>query len=396
MIRVSCIVPVYNIEKYLPECLDSILSQTCEDIEVICIDDASTDNSREVLKKYATEDKRIRCVFNVQNQGLSACRNIGVDKAQGKYILFVDGDDLIKINAVEILLSAAEKKNTDVLGFDLIEIDELNQTTRKNARSLQNVDTMHGKEYFERCLSEDVFFVAVWTYFYKREFIVDNEIRFEEGLLHEDVLFSFYAIMAANRVARLSDKLYYYRKRTESITTNPLNMLKRVESMCFIISKLQEFSLQIADTKLESSVESFIRRQVRLLRNYYKQLDTVPIGFDKGKEYVKAILPLIQGSLYNGYFPYKLRTEDMAMLRNSKLILVYGAGVVGKAMVELLEERGIHHYRLVETVSDGEVDEIATYKGTESVVIIASQKHKDEMVANVKELGFKRIIVPVF
>ena len=114
MPKVSIIVPVYNVEKYLCQCLESLVHQTLTDIEIICVNDGSTDNSLGILNKYAQLDSRIK-VFSQKNQGVSSARNLGLEKVNGEYITFVDSDDWIELNACEILYNTAQERNTDIL-----------------------------------------------------------------------------------------------------------------------------------------------------------------------------------------------------------------------------------------------------------------------------------------
>lgn len=121
--KVSVIVPVYNVEKYLSECLESLINQTLSDIEIICVNDGSTDDSRNVLERYAASDKRI-AVVNQTNKGLSAARNSGVKTARGRYLYFLDSDDFIDRNALEYLYQEAEKYRLDILYFDGVSVWE--------------------------------------------------------------------------------------------------------------------------------------------------------------------------------------------------------------------------------------------------------------------------------
>ena len=113
-VKISIIIPVYNVEKYLHECLDSIINQTFKDLEIICVDDGSTDKSSEILEEYEQKDKRFT-VISQPNKGVSAARNRGMQQAKGKYIMFVDSDDYIASNACELIYNSAEEKRCDIL-----------------------------------------------------------------------------------------------------------------------------------------------------------------------------------------------------------------------------------------------------------------------------------------
>ena len=127
MVKISVIVPVYNVEPYLPQCLDSLIEQTFNDIEIICVNDGSTDGSLNVLNHYAAKDSRIK-VIDKPNGGVSSARNRGLDAAQGEYISFVDGDDWLKQNAYEEIISAVDKRNVDMAVFGYYEYLDGNLT----------------------------------------------------------------------------------------------------------------------------------------------------------------------------------------------------------------------------------------------------------------------------
>ena len=395
---VSIIVPVYNVEAYLEECLDSICKQSYSNIEIICVEDCSTDRSKDVLKRLALADDRIKCIFNDKNSGLSVCRNVGVENATGEFVLFVDSDDLLDRKAVEVLLANADPK-TEIVAFELAYVDEHSEPIKRENSSLYEIRNIDGRTYFSRCVGDRSFYVSACTYFIRTCYLVNNHLRFTAALLHEDILFSFSTILQAGSISRITEPLYYYRKRTNSITTAETNLLNRVSSMCYIIKQLQECVEKETDQKLRAAMLTFLRTQVKLLKQYYQKLETVPKDFVQRDDAVQSILPIVQGCLYNGFFPNKLSKSDMAAIRDSKKVLIYGKGAVGKGMAELLQERGVKQYSfVVSQCSDGSTEEISQYAtvADECVVIIASAKGQEEMIRNAQRIGFDKIVIPVF
>ena len=221
MADVSIIVPVYNVESYLSMCLDSLTSQSFEDIEIICVNDGSTDKSLDILKHYSKYDSRVKIV-NKENGGLSSARNAGVNVASGKYILFVDSDDWISTNAVEHLYNNAQKNNSDLVVFDFCCDDfRTNQKVIMTIVDYQgkyentpfNIETMNPFTY-------KYIPVSAWSKFYKTELIKDK-VKFYEDMIFEDVPFWAYIYSHAKRITYLAESLYYYRKnRDGSIMTN--------------------------------------------------------------------------------------------------------------------------------------------------------------------------------
>lgn len=224
--KISVIVPVYNVEKYVSECLDSLINQTFKEFEIICVNDGSTDNSLSILKLYAEKDNRIK-IINQANGGLSAARNSGLDMAQGKYVYFLDSDDFIVGDALEKLYDISEKENLDILYFGVNNYFE-DKVTEDNYfcndtyydRKQFFSSAVSGEELFERFLIENMFVCCVPFQFIRTEFLKNTGIRFKEKMLHEDELFSPQLIVEAKRTMVIEDKFYMRRIRSDSITTS--------------------------------------------------------------------------------------------------------------------------------------------------------------------------------
>lgn len=199
---VSIIVPIYNVETYLPKCLDSLINQTYSNIEIICVNDGSPDNSSEILEKYAQNDKRIK-IINQENKGLSGARNTGIENAKGEYILFVDSDDWIELNTCEKLYNIVKEKNCDIVTFILKSVyDSGNESIPFYFVNNNTFNSLINKNIcFSKC-QEDIIkcFKNLFATdkLYKREFLNQNNIRFLENVKkHEDAIFAMY-IYAAN------------------------------------------------------------------------------------------------------------------------------------------------------------------------------------------------------
>lgn len=208
----SIVIPVYNVESYLKECLDSVLGQTCGDFEAVCVNDGSTDGSLSILEDYAARDSRIR-IISQPNGGLSAARNTGIDAAQGDYILFLDSDDWLESNTLQTLVDGLDSE--DMLCFGGWRGDEVEQPTPAIFPT--------GWEYYNRCaLDRHPFpFVCVVLRCYSHTFLDNNKLRFREGILHEDNHFTPRACLAAGQVRVISTPFYHYRIRQGSIMTTP-------------------------------------------------------------------------------------------------------------------------------------------------------------------------------
>ena len=212
--KLSIIIPAYNAEAYLPQCLDSILAQEHSGCEVIVVDDGSTDGTAALLQRYPDVK-----VIHQANRGMSTARNRGLDEARGEYILFVDSDDLLTDGALETLV--AELSGEDIIAFNAKKLHDATgeQTYHPTIREPETTD---GWTYFcrHRLEATDIHFVCIWQRAYRRQFLIDNNLRFADGILRaEDDLFTTQAMLAAKTLRTITPCLYIYRIRANSITT---------------------------------------------------------------------------------------------------------------------------------------------------------------------------------
>lgn len=233
----SIIIPVYNVEKYLFDCLDSVRNQTFSDWEAICVDDGSTDDSAIVLEAYAEKDGRMKVVTQA-NGGLSAARNAGLRQAKGDYVLFLDSDDWLERDALEVLSQNLEDE--DMLCFSGRRYIEDEKTFRDPDR-LKRQTYSAGMDYYnENALQpRDFAFVCVVLRAYKRTFLLEQGLWFKEGIYHEDNLFTPKACFYAEEVRQIGDSLYNYRVRQSSITTTANG--QRLRDMLAIANELAAF-----------------------------------------------------------------------------------------------------------------------------------------------------------
>ncbi len=207
---ISIIVPIYNVEKYLNRCIDSLINQTKKEIEIILINDGSTDTSEKIIKSY--KDDRIK-YFKNKNQGIGKTRNFGIDKAKGKYILFVDSDDYIDIKTCELLFEKAENENLDLLVYDFYR--EFDNKELKEEK-INEFKTSSLKENPKLLLDINL---SPWNKLYKSEIIKKNSIKFIENLKYEDAPFVANMIKNSKRIGKLNKSLYYYVIHNNSETT---------------------------------------------------------------------------------------------------------------------------------------------------------------------------------
>lgn len=215
-ISISIIIPVYNVERYLPVCLESIVQQSIEDFEAILVDDGSTDGSGKICDEYAARYPQFR-VIHQENHGVAFTRNRGVSESKGEYILFLDSDDFLVPDSIPRLLELTSDNNLDILGFSLINVtEECNESPIKQSEMQDHVEVMSGFEYMAR----NNYVAQVWWYIVRRELIVENDIKFPVGHMLEDAAFNVRLFSRAQRMAQVPNAIYCYRQRSESIMHN--------------------------------------------------------------------------------------------------------------------------------------------------------------------------------
>lgn len=279
--KFSIIVPVYNVEKYLPDCLESLQRQTFSDFEVICVNDGSTDASATVAQQWVDTLSPKVSLIHQQNAGLSAARNAGLSVAQGEYVLFLDSDDWIEPNTLQVLADNLEDE--DFLCFSGHRYFE-DKAQYEEADHLPQESQITGWEYYCRHALEhrNFAFVCVVLRCYKREFLVSNNLRFKPGIFHEDNLFTPYACYYAQKIKVIPDVLYNYRVRSSSIMTT--RSLKHWKDIIGIANELAAF---FQDKVIEKTT------LYQALTHHY-QSAFVSVGRKEDKE----LLPLMQWPLY--------------------------------------------------------------------------------------------------
>ena len=226
-ILISVIVPVYNVEKYLPDCLDSLLAQSLHDIEILAIDDCSPDRCGEILDRYAANDNRMKVFHLPENRHQGYGRNYGLDRAAGKYIYLIDSDDMLEKNALEVLYKVAEKDHLDGIMFDSKVVFENPDLEKKffsypaKLKGSYDGQIYSGAEFYNRLIENNDWTCYIQRQFWNREFLNRNGIRFPEGSEHEDEVFSFKAFLLAGRMQHISDQLFIRRFREDSVMTKP-------------------------------------------------------------------------------------------------------------------------------------------------------------------------------
>lgn len=217
-IKVSVILPVYNVEQFLEQCLDSIVNQTLREIEIICIDDGSTDNSLNILKHYAQEDARIT-VLQQKNAGAGAARNKGLEVAQGKYLSFLDSDDFFEPLMLEKAYCEAEKREVDFIVFRCNQYDNQEKIFKNMDWTIRKYLLPKQEIFFYQDIDHDIFRLFngwAWDKLYRKSFVDAHNLTFQEIRTSNDVYFVFSALIKAKRISTLEDILVHQRVNVQN------------------------------------------------------------------------------------------------------------------------------------------------------------------------------------
>ena len=235
---ISVVIPVYNVEKYIPRCIDSVINQSYNNLEIILINDGSTDNSPKICEEYSIKDKRIR-IIHQENKGLSEARNRGISLAQGDYIIFLDSDDYwCDLDGVEAIVQRLVETKPDVLIFNYLKYYENNRKYSKPIFSCDRESLLTSENQLKYLLENRCFESSSWNKVVQRELFLNNDLSFRKGTLSEDIEWSAKLALFASKYDYYPHPLLVYVKRKGSITTTPsiknsrdilLNIIKSLE-----------------------------------------------------------------------------------------------------------------------------------------------------------------------
>ena len=241
-VKFSIIVPIYNAEKYLKECVDSVLLQTFNNYEIVLVNDGSTDNSYEICVEYEKNFKEKIHIYTKKNEGLSATRNFGLSVCSGDYIIFLDSDDFIEPNSLEVFNDIICKKNVEVIAGYASHYTEMGGKENSRPYLREAEDIKRGTDFFQYSLYQNNMRVCAPYYITKRSLIEDNNLRFKIGLLQEDELWTPILLYYAKAVLDLKFCFYNYRiTNNQSITRSPSNKKKRAMDRIIVAEELDKF-----------------------------------------------------------------------------------------------------------------------------------------------------------
>lgn len=386
-IKVSVIVPVYNVERYLQRCLDSILKQTEKNIEIICIEDCSTDTSFELLKQIGQNDKRIQIIRNKRNCGLAFSRNCGITIADGEFIMFVDSDDYVPDCAVENMYRIAAERELDLVYGDVEIIPEegiLNAKEQVRIRKGDYKDT-DGMQMFAQLVKHREMFGAAWGVLYRTSFIKREALQFRKDVLHEDIFFTFKAVLMSKRVGCIHQICYYYVQRADSIMSSG-NLEQKLKGLIIAYFDMLTFwnERESMLDGISESISKFINIYYRYIQNVYRQMD-----FSRMESSMLMYLE-DTGLFKNIEHSIKIASRDMEIIEKSETVLVYGAGSMAIKVLDYLNRYNIHVDAFIVTdirKNSPQIRNVPVYgkkfiesiNGTAAIILGVSEKFKEEI-----------------
>lgn len=261
---ISIIIPVYNAQKYLPKCIFSVINQTYRDLEIILINDGSTDESKKICNKYAKRDDRIR-VIHKENQGVSHTRNLGIEEANGDYIFFMDSDDFIDPNSIEELYKNIEEADIVKMSYNIVD-------SHNNILDKVNLSGIYNKEeYISQIISGKIGGHS-WGYLIKKDAIKDFWFDINTSCM-EDMIFITKAILQCNEVKVINSAYYNYFINQDGITCGKINLNKNVNDYCYSLKKIEQILKQenMFSKQIEENLES---KRLKIMESEIAKVET--------------------------------------------------------------------------------------------------------------------------
>lgn len=415
MIKLSVLIPVYNVAIFLHQCLDSIINQTLKDIEIICINDGSTDESLAILQNYAQRDRRIQ-IIDKPNTGYGHSMNIGLKAATGEYIGIVESDDFADTNMFEQLYLTAVEHDAEIVKSNYLEYKNGENHFVEFPDNVEYLKVISPSQY------QNIFFwqATIWSAIYKKDFLLGNDIWFNEtpGASYQDTAFTFKVLACAKHLVLLKEAFLHY--RTDN-TNSSVNSVNKVFCICDEYDEIQRF------LEKNSILQERYKYLVEILKFRIYQWNYHRVSPDYKYEFLLRFTDEFHKAKKNGLliqehwadqewlavhklmespeqFHYKNYVQSFwQRIESFNYIVIYGAGVVGKNVAGYIKNKGLSITcfavaNLVGNASEIEnipvycIDQMAKYK-TKGVILVATKEaDQPEIVRNLQQRGFDQII----
>lgn len=399
MIKVSVIVPIFNAEAFLITCLESLSRQSLQEIEIICVEDCSSDRSLDIIQGYQKKDSRLRIIINKENIGAAESRNIGLQAARGEYIQFMDADDYLELNALESLYVEAQNHNVDMcyLGMQLV-LDNLSEqcVVQKGIQG-SYPEVYSGVELLRLLIERDEFFLYLCSVFYKTSFIKEKKLYFKNLVIGEGGDFILRALCQADRVIVCRNEYYHYRIH-DSSTTHRENARKELlfGQIVQYIDVLQIFAQQ----QKEEVLAVFLQKQYKKMAGGILNLtetDKQQISNRLQIPFSKHIFNMLGQE--NNKYGIVFQKETILRVQKKKTVIIYGAGYASREIVDLLQQYAVEIIGFAVTKRDREqtcmyghhvyeIRELVSHNKHSIVLVAANKKYNHEIGKILENYGF--------
>ncbi|MGN0340394.1 MAG: glycosyltransferase [Lachnospira sp.] len=446
-VKVSVLVPIYNVEKYLPKCLDSLCAQTLKDIEFICINDGSTDNSGVILQEYAKKDSRFK-VINKSNSGYGDSMNVGLNEATGEFIGIVESDDFAEPDMFEKLYSLADDNQ-----LDIVKSNCFFYSTKDGAECNEKVDVFDElpvNQVFCPMDKPSLFWKlqTIWSAIYRKEYIVDNNIQFNNtpGASYQDVSFVFQNYACADRMMLVSDAYLHYRiDNMASSVNNPTKVFCICDELEYIRSfinryesaksyKLSLYASRLGYRILKENVDNLgsafqyalFCRMIEYFKEYREKgyleapyeingctiweenqiADINEILLNPNKYFLSHSKSFEDNRVYNYVLNRKIYVREVLrdIISHNKIV-IYGAGIIGKELLSYLISGGVDKSKIEFAVSDksnnpdsiddikvNSIEDISRQMNSDAAVVIAVKEQMQyDICVKLDKLGITNV-----
>ena len=317
---ISVIVPVYNSAKFLRQCIDSIKDQTIREIELICVNDGSTDDSGAILTEYAAKDPRIQVINRINDgKGAAAARNLGLDHATGKYVIFLDGDDFFERDMLQKMVDSAEKNDADLV---ICRAERYDNRSGKRERDYEGINFRYLPEkqvFTYKDCPDRIFQIAdwvVWNKLFRRELLIENCLRFESIPVSDDQYVPALALVLAKRISYVDEVFIHYRVNTG--TSQVDRQAEHPEAAYLatysVVDRMRECGAY------EAVKKSYLNNAIRVFREYFDRMAEYEELKDLYNRYRDIEFPRLEAENLSGDFFYDSRLADWyEMIKNRTL-----------------------------------------------------------------------------
>ena len=403
-VKVSIIVPVYNAENYLKNCLNSLLGQTLKEIEIICVNDGSKDKSLDILHEYSAKDKRIKVISNSINRGQPTSRNKGIMEARGKYIQFVDADDFIEKETTGDLFELAEEKQSDMcyMGMQVHMEDGLDVKAVPNSIEKYYPSVYRGKELLRIFIENQEFFYYTWSVFYRSLFLKENKLLYRELVCGQGGNFIPRCLCKAERVIVCNKTYYHYRVHAASITHTAT---AQKELLFGKILRYTDILQYFAKDEQSSEIEIFMTETYRKLIGGIQGLtydEKIELDSRMPSNFARHIFHVLckEGQTYK----MCLSKEMISRIKEKKYVIIYGAGYASKDIIELVQQNAIEILGFAVTKRNKdktclfghhiyEIQELRQYKEEAIFLVAPNKKYNQEIKEILRDNGFEHYIL---